>query len=289
MASFEEEKWELYGELTTECGAMCLIPTSREEYEAIKDNVAVNSVFIRPERPCRVYFEEDTRNGWRALLSFGSNEPLQQIKSIIAENSLEYVGTVAVTEDMPYLRIVDAREAHYVPKEPTQAQLEYAAKKANCSQEIMEALSAGEFNEDWHLSERLISVPEVYRTVFWTGLDPAPLLAACEAEGLSGWVEVDEKWSLPPVNTLEEAVKQYRSFKTIKKRLRFRCGYDMQTTHFIYDICHSKVEASPHQGAEYPTNQGTAVALVAHNDSYDVVRLGNADDLNTLAYIICQK
>lgn len=284
-----EDQCALYAELTTECGAMCFIPTSVEEYVAIKDSIAIDSVFIRSERPCRVYFEEGGEDGWYVLLYFGGKDPVPEIKAIIAEKSLEFVGSVAVSEDYPYLRIVDAREAHYFPKSPTQAQLEYAAKKAQCSPEIFEALVTGKLNEGWHLSERLTSVPEVYRIAFWTGLDPAPLLAACETEGLTGWQHVDDRWKLPAVSTLEEAIKLYRTFTATKNRLQFRCGSDIMTSHFIYDICHAKAGASPHQGSEYPTNQGTAVAVAASNYSYEVLQLDYADARGALAYLIRKK
>ncbi len=149
------------------------------------------------------------------------------------------------------------------------AQLAYAARKARCPQEIIDS---GRFTSLAQLSEPLYSVPPAYRLEFWTGLDPKPLLDACEAAGLSGWSQLPNKhWTLPSVLSQEEADKRNEVFQEIKQSLSFRCGFDTKASHFIYDICQEKIDNSGKDASEYMTNNGIAVGIASSNDSYEVV------------------
>eukprot|EP01033_Poteriospumella_lacustris_P013996 gene13996-9999_t len=254
---------------------MCLLPTSAEEVAVIKEKVATNSVFIEASSPAKVFFHYSHDFEWRALVCFGPDEADVESahQSIIKENGLEYVGTVALSDKYPFLRIADPREAHYIPKCATTAQVEYAAKKTG------RCASGASRLENWDLCERLSAVEESYRLEFWTGLDPAPLLQACEEAGLVGWHEAEESghWSLPAVPTMDEVAKQFKKLSKIKKRLNFACGFDFKASNFVYDICHATVNAASHRGAEYPSNQGVAVALRSHNDGYRVCEVSEGD------------
>lgn len=260
---------------------MCLLPTSAKEVAAIKETIATNSIFIEASLPAKVFFHYHHDFDWRALVCFGPDDA--QVKSayqsIIKENGLEYVGTVALSDECPFLRITDAREAHYIPKCATRAQVEYAAKKAG------RCVSDASRLENWDLCERLSAVEESYRLEFWTGLDPAPLVQACEEAGLVGWYEgEDGHWSLPAVPTVDEVAKQFKKLSKIKKRLNFRCGFDFKASNFVYDICQATVNAATGGGAEYPSNQGVGVALSAHNDGYRVCDVSEGD--GTKAFLI---
>jgi hypothetical protein len=254
---------------------MCLLPTSAEEVAAIKEKVATNSVFIEASSPAKVFFRDSDDFEWKALVCFGPDdgEAESAHQSIIKENCLEYVGTVALSDEFPFLRIADPREAHYIPKCATTAQVEYAAKKAGRS------VSDASRLESWDLCERLSAVEESFRLEFWTGLDPAPLLQACEEAGLIGWYKVEDSrnWSLPAVPTVDEVSKQLKKLSEIKTRLNFKCGFDFKASNFIYDICQATVDAAIHGGAEYPSNQGVAVVLSSNNDGYRVCDVSEGD------------
>ena len=257
---------------------MCLLPTSAEEVAVIKEKVATNSVFIEASSPAKVFFNDSDDFEWKALVCFGPDdaEVESTYQSIIKENCLEYVGTVALSDEYPFLRIADPREAHYIPKCATTAQVEYAAKKAG---RWVSDVSDTSRLESWDLCERLSAVEESYRLEFWTGLDPVPLLQACEEAGLIGWYQVEDSgsWLLPAVPTVDEVTKQFKKLAEIKTRLNFKCGFDFKASNFIYDICQASVDAATHGGAEYPSNQGVAVVLSSHNDSYRVCDVSEGD------------
>lgn len=265
------------GDLFTECNVMSLVPTSKVNFEEMQAKlVAPDSIFLHEARPCYVHHRYDNEGAWKALIHFQNPaiQPLAaELQSIIDENQLSYAGQINLAPDTyPILRITDAREAHLVPKSPSKAQIYYAAKKVNLFPASDDEAARLSF---WQLSETLNSMGKTFYIEFWTGLDPQPLLDACIARGLKGWVNLPSDrhhWVLPTVYSEEDIAAQFALFAEIKRELGFRCGFDMKAKHFVYDICQKISETK--MSFEYPTNQGIAVGLAAFNGSYSVHRVG---------------
>lgn len=288
------QDWSLIGQISTECGAMCFVPTKKKDYqEMIDQGVAPESVFLHLSTPAHIYFKAGEDDEWKALIHFCSdnvfNHLPEEIKAEIKTNNLSYIGMVTLDPiSTPILRICDAREAHLVPKSPTREQLIYAAKKCNFPLDPTTQPNV----YSWQFSETLASMGETYQLEFWTGLNPEPLIQACEIEGLCGFrplsAEQPNHWVLPMVYSKAEIEKQYNLFYTLKENLQFRCGFDMKAKHFVYDICHNAIDnAVAENAAVYPTNQGMAVGVMANNDSYVVLQkearvLSDVNDTNNV-------
>jgi hypothetical protein len=277
------------GEIYTECGAMCFIPLSAEEHQRI-ESISPESFFIPMNNittttVAYVYYKYAYPQ-LSVLVHFGDNLS-SHVKDLISSRQLQLVGKVLLSERYSVLRICDAREAHFVPKSPTPIQIEFAARRAHCPQEVIDS---GHFSVV-HLSEPLYSIPPSYYLEFWTGLDPQPLITACEAGGLKGWTQLPNQpnhWVLPAVAASELAEEQRNAFMEIKTSLSFRCGFDTKAAHFIYDICQEKINASPQEAAEYPTNTGTAVGVAASNDSYEIFQIDSSQNTEGIAAYLIQ-
>jgi hypothetical protein len=265
-----------HGRTSSECGALCIASYSKEEINTVSEIRGIDSYIIAlaPERfgeekeniLCTVYSSGDRHEGLYTLVVIG-NEYVKEYESLVAENKLSLIGTFEAMNKFPVIRICDAREAYFVPKSASREMISYAARKANCSEEI---LQSGNY-KTWDLCEPLHSMPASFRVEFWTGLDPQPMLEAFEAAGLIGWTQdpSSRHWSLPPTTSTAVIEQQYDTFERIKETNKFRCGYDTKCDHFIYDILQKKLEEAVDEGkggCVYPSNSGQGVAIDATND-----------------------
>jgi hypothetical protein len=254
--------------------ALCFTAISWKEYEELKTFTGVDGYFVPftddqvANTKCTVYFGTTKGMEMFAILAIGEKGN-HEAESLISTHQSKKVGVFEITPEFPVIRICDSREAHYISQAPTTELMNYAAKKAGCSQQ---QIDEGEFRP-WDLSEPLHSMPPSYSLQFWTSLDPTLFLRVCEekTEELKGFYQLPSgHWALPAVEDVEVVTIQTEVFEEVKEALRFRCGYRIYCRHLIYDICLERIEKAEDGGVEYPTNTGTGVAVNASSNTYAV-------------------
>eukprot|EP01031_Cornospumella_fuschlensis_P034646 gene34646-41958_t len=204
------------------------------------------------------------------VLAVIGDELSDDLSALVSSNEMSKVASIHLTQDCPILRICDAREAHFIPKSCSKEQMQLALRKARYSGE----LEIGQELTSWDIGEPYYDMPPSFRIEFWTGNDPAPLLAALEAKGLTGFTKMPCSHYTSVVYTDHTLFQQhYRLFAEVKQELSFRCGFDAKCDHLVYDACQEALTSSSVDAAVYRTNHATAAVVYASNDVYAVEAL----------------